>query len=152
MKRLSALLIAALLPACAYAPQVAQWSPVESAFADACRLSQYDCTGVLAPEIRTTDFGETFGVYGVYLGGTLVHVAADLDFRSDPFAYAILVHEVVHYLQVAVGGMLPSTSLLEVCVKEEEAYSVSNAVLVELHFGDKARAFPYDQRCAVVAE
>jgi hypothetical protein len=145
VKNLSALLMAALLstPACAAPPSAA-----EKAFADACRLSQYDCRGVQAPQIRRSAFVEPLGFYGVYLGGNIVYVAIDVDYAHDPSAYAIVVHEIVHYLQETIGHLRPSTNLLEVCTKEEEAYVVSNALLVELNLADKARAFPYDHRCA----
>jgi hypothetical protein len=139
-------LMAVLAASCVSMPE--RPSRSEAAFADACRLSHYDCAGVPPPAVRVTDFGHDFGVYGAYLGGNLIWIASDIEVLAGrDYAYAILIHETVHYLQEVVGHLPRSTSLLEVCTKEEEAYLVSNRWLVERGLEVLTRNYPYDQRC-----
>jgi hypothetical protein len=142
-------LIAALAASCVSMPE--RPSAVEVAFADACRLSQYDCAGVPPPAARVTDFGHDFGVYGVYMGGNLIWIASDAELLLGPVSlHAILIHETVHYLQEVVGHLRPSSSMLEVCAKEEEAYLVMNAWLIERGLTAHTRNYPYDKRCVVL--
>jgi hypothetical protein len=141
-------LMAVLVASCVSMPESPSASA--SAFADACRLSHYDCAGVPPPAIRVTDFGSDFGVYGLYLGGDIVWLASDIELlKGRDYAYAVLIHETVHYLQEVVGHLPRSTSLFEVCVKEEEAYLVSNRWLLERGLTALERHYPYDGRCVL---
>lgn len=148
MKRFLLSLMASLVASCVVVP--AADVPVEQlAFADACRVSKYDCTGLTPPRVRHSPFVTAVGALGVYVGGRTVYLAPEVHYQNDTLGYAILVHEMVHYLQVYADDGSRDPSHLELCLMEQEAWEVTNVILRERGLEAYVREFPYDSRCRV---
>lgn len=101
-----------------------------AAYREACRLSRYTCKDIPAPKVRESVFVDKSGAYGFYFGGRTIWVATYLTPRER---YVVMVHEMVHYLQVYEDQKgFPHNAPFETCVREEEAYEVSDQVLARL--------------------
>lgn len=115
---------------------------VERAWSDACRLSGYSCAGVARPAVRTTPRTlPILGALGVYYPGTRnVFIDETIDPSVDLKSYAVVVHEMTHYLQwVHFGWGLPAHDQFIGCEMEADAYRVSNALLRERDAPDLQR-------------
>lgn len=114
-----------------HGPAAEPQSYADRAWADACRLSGYDCAGVKRPAVTVTVFSDYAGVIGVYYPGTkTVFVSPNADPGVDLQSYAVIVHEMTHYLQWTLFGW-QGVDRFMACVAEEDAYRVSNALLRE---------------------
>jgi len=107
-----------------------------SAWQEACELSRYKCEGVAPPLVEYDETGLASGLLGYYLLGTrIVFISAGQEEQAE---YAVMVHEMVHYLQymtaTRVGGLI-----LERCSMEREAFEISDQVLKRLGLGEQAR-------------
>ncbi|MEE9586013.1 MAG: hypothetical protein V3W09_03840 [Nitrososphaerales archaeon] len=93
-------------------------------FEDACELSNYDCDGVEQPIVRRSSQLESTDMYGLYIGGKILWVGSKL---MPLRAHLTMFHEVVHYLQVNVGGTdLSFINDTGICVVEREAMQLTN--------------------------
>ena len=112
-------------------PTVACGSPdlsTRAAFADACLLSRYTCKDIRAPVVRETIFVDRAGALGLYFGGRTVWLSPGLS-TNPKMRYIVLVHEMVHYLQVYEDEKgFPHNAPYENCMREEEAYEVSDKI------------------------
>lgn len=107
------------------------------AFNDACVLSGYDCTDIARPVVAYDDLASLKGLLGYYSPGTyVVFIARKL---NKDVEYAVMVHEMVHYLQFRshmADGTLDSFTN---CTAEREAFEVSDKILERLRLGVLAR-------------
>lgn len=104
-----------------------------SAWYEACKRSQYDCTGVEPPKVvyvEGADLAEALGlpredgprVGGVYDGSDTIFVNADYEgFNLSE----TLFHEMIHYLQKQVGGAAIPGPPESVCNNEDEAWTLA---------------------------
>jgi hypothetical protein len=109
----------------------------ESAFAEACRLSRYNCLDLRPPSVRGTVYAQRENSYGFYTGGNTIWLDPTLDSEAR---YIVMVHETVHYLQEKVDGSRFPINQLRSCLSEEEAFEVSDQVAKRLKRGRLVRA------------
>jgi len=120
-----------LLSACATntAVRLSTTSAIErAAWDEACARTEYRCFMVNPPKVGTSEYVGILKAYGFYNGGNTVFLKKDLDI-TDTFGFAVLVHEMVHYLQ-ARSDKFPYPGKLSSCMMEEEAWEVYNEVVV----------------------
>ena len=141
---MKALLVSLALATCTVASASPGLTPA-AAYADACLLSRYSCKGIRQPWVRESIFVDKAGALGMYFGGRTIWVSPGL--RTDPkMHYIVLVHEMVHYLQVYADEKgFPHRAPFENCIREEEAYEISDKIaarfgLVNLLRLDQVRA------------
>jgi len=97
-----------------------------AAWREACQLSRYTCRDIPPPMVRRSVFVDKTGAYGLYYGGRTVWLATYL---SPVEEYVVTVHEMVHYLQTYEdGGQYPAPNFV-MCLREEEAYEISDKVI-----------------------
>lgn len=130
--------------ATAFASAPRPGSADSAAWREACELSRYNCKGIHPPAVRESMIVEAADLYGLYFGGNTVWLRVGL---PPNLRYAVTVHEMVHFLQAKVDGKGPPFgSQLETCLREEEAYEISDRVTTRLgiagkmHNADKLRA------------
>lgn len=100
-----------------------------AAWQEACELSRYSCRSIKPPVVEYDETARMTGLLGYYLLGTrVVFLAVGLKPHAE---YAVLVHEMVHYLQYVHAKYDPSVKL-EKCFMESEAFSVSDQVAKRL--------------------
>jgi hypothetical protein len=104
------------------------------AWAVACAYSKYDCKDVKAPKVVYQD--RTGKSLGEYAGGDEVWIADDLIGKMQ---VEVIAHEMVHYLQVKVGGALIPDYPSKLCPLEAEAYLVIDTWLIDIGYGTLAR-------------
>lgn len=108
------------------------------AFRDACRLSGYSCRGITAPRVMRAAVPLAPTWYGIYYpGSSVVFVRDDVNVEIDS-GYIVLVHEMVHYLQLTVGGLVYVDQFTG-CIGEAEAFAASNRLARELGNPELAR-------------
>jgi len=106
-----------------------------AAFREACELSRYTCKGIRPPWVRESIFVDKVGAWGYYFGGRTIWLSPNLTTEQR---YIVMVNEMVHYLQVYEDEKgFPQTAPGESCVREEEAYEISDKVVRRLGLQDK---------------
>lgn len=106
-----------------------------AAWREACALSGYDCFWLTPPQVVRAPLAGLFGRY--HIGDRYIVVD---DRIPDSFAYAVQVHETVHYLQWKHGAWKFNHE--NTCQMEREAFNVSNAVLRRI--GETGRIVDWD--------
>ena len=107
-----------------------RYTPYE-AFREACWLSRYSCIGIKQPMVRESPYVNLEGAHGIYMGGRTIWMGNKLPTAKE--RYVVMVHEMVHYLQQYVDQQgIPFTSQFEKCVREHEAFEVSDIVAKRL--------------------
>ncbi len=96
-----------------------------AAWLDACKYSGYACFGITRPLVARAPMEELYGRYS--MGDTYILVDESIDGIQ---AYAVTVHEMVHYLQYKHKAWKYTKE--NSCVMERDAFAVSNAVLHRL--------------------
>ena len=107
------------------------------AFKDACRLTSTSCEGLEVPIVLYESLIEDFGFAGTYQPwyGPVVwldHIYSDA-LRGPSWglhAYGIVVHEMVHYIDLTVNGYSPWTAE-RACASEGMAYNAANTLMIE---------------------
>ena len=99
------------------------------AWSDACSLSGYSCEGLKHPFVVRVDNIEGYGSFTQ--GAEYILLSTRITGQE---AYAVTVHEFVHYLQYKRGTWtyVPGewlSNLTSRCRAEKEAFSVSNKIL-----------------------
>jgi len=126
---MKALLVSLALATCTVASASSNSSDRE-AWRDACELSRYTCKGIRPPMVRESVLVDVAGLYGLYFGGNTVWLKPELEAK---LRHVVTVHEMVHYLQAAEDGKGPPfASQLIACLREEEAYEISDRVAKRL--------------------
>jgi len=88
-------------------------------------LRSIDCSGVPAPNVEVFSRNPLRpGLAGFYRGGDTVYIRDDLMGRERE---EVLAHEMSHYLDVMVYGMVVPNVAEVVCVSERDAWAVSDA-------------------------
>lgn len=106
-----------------------------AAYRDACALSRYTCKDIPQPMIRESIFVDKANAFGFYFGGRTIWLST---FLTPVERYVVMVHEMVHYLQCHEDRKcFPQSAPFETCLREEEAYEVSDRVIRRL--GDTGR-------------
>ena len=87
-------------------------------WAEICVYGPYSCEGVLPPKV---DYVNTLGTsYGRYEGNGTVLINDNIDYAQR---VSTLYHEMIHYLQVEVGGATIPDYPVFICPMEEEAFA-----------------------------
>lgn len=106
-----------------------------AAWREACSLSGYSCAWTRRPDVARSPLG---GLYGRYrMGDTYILVNEKID---GNLAYAVRVHEMVHYLQWKRGAWKFEHD--NACRMEHDAFDVSNVVLRRL--GETSKVVNWD--------
>lgn len=101
---------------------------IQQIFRDACRISEYECSGVDTPVVRRSNQLDPMHVYGLYAGGNILWINHDLASRRA----LTMFHEVIHYLQFNVGKLNPDLiGEIAICVIEREAMELTNKYALE---------------------
>jgi hypothetical protein len=104
-----------------------------TAFREACRVSRYNCWGLSQPMVRYSSFVDHEQAYGIYIGGRTIWLSPTA-MKTPEEHYIVMVHEMVHYLQAYVDqNGLPFETRFERCVREFEAFEVSDKVAKRLN-------------------
>jgi len=107
-----------------------------AAWQEACEKSRYSCEGLSRPVVEYDETGLEGGLWGYYMLGTrVVFLSTGLKPGQE---YAVLVHEMVHYLQYSDYKRHPNV-VLDRCTAEREAFEVSDQVLKRLGLPELAR-------------
>ncbi len=96
-----------------------------SAWREACELSRYSCWKRKRPVVVQAPLQGLYGRYRVGDSYILIH-----ERLTGNLAYAVKVHEMVHYLQHAAGVWKYTKE--SSCAREAEAFEVANKVLRRL--------------------
>jgi hypothetical protein len=95
----------------------------------ACGITPYSCVGVQTPKMKRVAMRP--GLLGFYDGSDTVYVNMNLngiDLKE------VLVHEMVHYLQVQVGGLKVPGRPEPICRAEEEAFTLVDKWLIKIGY------------------
>lgn len=102
------------------------------ALVHACQVTQYDCSGIDVPQVRTNLQMPAQGARGMYMGGGILWIDPDL----LPIQRRLTIfHEVVHYLQFEAGRL--NVVMTSRCVLEREAMEFTNLYVDLMGFGDQ---------------
>jgi hypothetical protein len=118
----------------------------------ACELSRYDCAGVEPPWIYITPIAG-WNARGVTIADRSVYIDPNWSNFEDPESMQVLVHEMVHYLQVHVGGSITNGLIrnpIEACIIEGEAFEVSNEYAVMVGREDLLTDWVKNLNCAKI--
>lgn len=105
------------------------------AWNEACALSGYSCAWTGRPDVVAAPLGALYGRYR--MGDTYILINERID---GNLAYAVRVHEMVHYLQYKRGAWQFEHE--NKCAMEHEAFDVSNKVLRRL--GETSKVVNWD--------
>lgn len=95
----------------------------------ACKYAQWDCVGTPAPHVDYSFYVQVMGWMGAYSWegdpeGVWLHPEflgkLSIPEAIDPLAFAILLHETVHYLDYHLNGPFPGS-----CATESLAWSIT---------------------------
>jgi hypothetical protein len=101
------------------------------AWFQACDYSPYSCIGINPPRVITKHMRR--GLLGQYRGGGSVLINRKL--RGQKLN-EVLMHEMIHYLQVQVGGLKVPGAAEPICRAEEEAFTLVDKWLREHGYAD----------------
>ena len=102
---------------------------IQQIFRDACRISEYECSGVDTPVVRRSDQLNPMHVYGLYAGGNILWINNQVIASRRTLT---MFHEVIHYLQFNVGKLNPDLmGEIASCVVEHEAMELTNKYAIE---------------------
>lgn len=105
---------------------------------DACKISEYPCQGLEAPQVRRGELIDGYGMYGLYVMGTTIWISTELD--STQYQLTIF-HEMIHYLQRKSGGIdFSAAGPVGMCILEFEAMKFSNIYASALGHTDRMRS------------
>jgi hypothetical protein len=112
-------------------------SVVEQIFEDACRISEYNCSGLEQPLVRRSNQLDPVHVSGLYAGGKILWINNQM--VATP-RILILFHEMIHYLQFNSGMIEPTMrGTIVTCIIEREAMELTNAYTLELNMPQLVR-------------
>lgn len=95
----------------------------------ACAMKRADCDKIKPPGVA---YGLLWGMFGSYMDGEDA-VMIDIRLMAQPFAYMVMVHEMIHYLQYQTGQMMKgSPGYLSDCGREEEAFTLTYVLNLRL--------------------
>ncbi len=97
-----------------------------TAWREACRVSGYSCFGISPPLVARSPLPD--GLLGRYKrGDKYILVSED---TNGVLEYAVIVHEMTHYLQWKRHAW--RRGKLASCLREKEAFDVSNTAVARL--------------------
>lgn len=99
-----------------------------------CDYTPYSCIGVKVPKVVTEWM--RYGLLGYYNGTDTVYINRRL--RGQQLN-EVLMHEMVHYLQVQRGGLDVPGYSVDICRAEEEAFSITDQWLIDHGYADLIR-------------
>lgn len=102
---------------------------IQQIFRDACRISEYECSGIEIPVVRRSNQLNPMHVYGLYAGGNILWINNQVIASRRALT---MFHEVIHYLQFNVGKLNPDLmGDIASCVVEREAMELTNKYALE---------------------
>lgn len=120
-------------------------SPEQRALEYGCKVLNRDCSSVYTPEI-IYDYLAPIGIQGTVgmRDGKVVVVVDSALYggiqSGDVRAFATLVHEMVHAVDIQVGlASITEPDMAEVCRSEGRAFHVANQYMIDRGLPDAAR-------------
>ena len=104
------------------------------AWFQACDYTPYSCIGVKVPHVVTEWM--RYGLLGYYDGTDIVYVNRRLKGQR---LNEVLMHEMIHYLQVQRGGLEVPGYAEPICNAEEEAFFLVDMWLADHSYSDLMR-------------
>ncbi len=101
------------------------------AWFQACDYTDYSCIGIKVPKVVSEHM--RYGLLGYYDGGDTVYVNRTLKGQR---LNEVLMHEMIHYLQVQAGGLIVPGPAKEICEAENEAFTQVDKWLVDHGYAD----------------
>lgn len=101
---------------------------------EVCLTGPYSCDGVKVPKVKRTSMED--GLYGYYDGGDTVYINRKLWANQKR---ATLYHEMLHYLQKQVGGLIVPGPAEQICHAEAEAFEYTDKWWVRIGNPSKQR-------------
>jgi hypothetical protein len=166
LHRSTALLLHSLFAAAALAQSPAEDASAQSLTQVAqqlieiiATLSDYRVTFDLPPlfeipqhmlEAKVCD--QPCNVSAAYIPREGIYLAANLNPMREPLDRAVLLHELVHYLQQGHRKFAHLSGCARERAKEEEAYAIQNAYLASLGSKQRVRLYDGELDCAAGAE
>ncbi len=117
-----------------YLQQFADYREKYKAWFQACDYSPYPCLGIGVPAV--VQKWMPYSLLGYYDGSGTVFVNRRLKGQR---LNAVLMHEMVHYLQVQAGGLEVPGYAKPICRAEEEAFGIVDEWLIDHSYADLIR-------------